>query len=133
MFRWRFSMTKTATGTVTPQLILRFGAGATVTDTARCSITFPSIQTAATDTGDIELEATVRATGASAVVQAVATFHHKGGATGFATLVGPQVVQALSTPFDITVANIKAGLSCHPGATGVWTFQLTQAEAVNIV
>jgi len=130
--RWRFSATKTATGTVTPQLILRFGAGATVTDTARCQVT-GSAQTAATDTCWIDVEAIIRATGASAVVQSVVRIDHKGGVSGFATLVGPQILQSLSTGFDITTANIKAGISIHPGATGAWTFQLVSAEATNTI
>jgi hypothetical protein len=130
--RWRFSVTKTATGTVTPQLAVRFGVGGTVTDTARCAITFPSVQTAATDTGTIDVEAIVRATGASAVVQAVSRFIHKGDTTGFATLACPQVVQALSTGFDITTTGMLAGISVHPGATGAWTFQTVSAEASNL-
>jgi hypothetical protein len=130
--RWRFALTKTATGTVTPQFLIRFGTGATVTDTARCSITFPSIQTAATDTAWGEIDAILRTIGATATVQASMKLHHKGGVSGFATLAGPQIVNVTSTPFDITVASLKAGVSCHPGATGVWTFQIVDADAVNL-
>lgn len=133
ILRWRFSLTKTATGTVTPQLLMRWGAGGTVTDAARCSFT-GAAQTASTDFGFIDVEAVIRATGATTVVQSALAFHHTKGASGFGgTATGPQVLQVLSSQFDATPANTKVGFSCHPGATGVWTFSVVTAEALNIV
>lgn len=133
VMRWRFCLVKTATGTVTPQFIMRFGTGGTVTDTARVSFT-GAAQTATIDGAFIDVEAIYRAAGATAVVVSYLKFEHAKGASGFGgTATGPQILVANSTPFDITASPLVAGFSCHPGATGQWVFQIVDAQAVNTV
>lgn len=132
MLRWRLSGTKTAAGTGVPTWNIRFGTGATITDAARCTATGVA-QTAATDTLFLEVEAAVRIASVSGVVQAVVVQNHRNAASGFQNVATPLIVQSLSTPFDITGATLKAGLSVQPGVSGVWTFQLVKAWATNLI
>ena len=82
----------------------------------------PSLQTAVADSALAELDVTVTAIGATGVLNSTIIMHHKGGSTGVATVVGPEIVMATSTGFDMTAAGMKLGISCNPGASGVFTF-----------
>src|SRR5689334_17367976 len=63
-FRWRFFMTKNALGTGSTTWTLRAGLNGTTSDSAKALFLTPA-QTAATDTGAVEIVAVVRTTGAS--------------------------------------------------------------------
>jgi hypothetical protein len=128
--RWTFAVSKTAAGTATPQFIVRFGTGATITDTARITFT-GAAQTASADNGHFTIQATIRAATATGTVAGVASLLHRGGATGFWAGSGPQIYQVTSTPFDVTGASLVAGVSCNPNTSGAWTFQLVMAEVLN--
>lgn len=127
-----FAATKTAAGTATPILNVRFGTNGTTADTSRCTITF-SAQTAATDTGSFEVWVTFRTVGSgtSAVMQCVGQRRHGASVTGFGNLVS-QTLEVTSGGFDSTVANSIIGVSANGGASASWTIQLVQAELENL-
>jgi hypothetical protein len=130
--RWRLAATKTSAGTAVPAWSMRFGAGATVTDAARCAVT-GTAQTALTDFAVFTIDAVLRATGATCVVQSNWQQEHSNTVSGFQNIAQTVIRQALSTGFDVTVASIKAGLSVNPGTAGVWTFQVIEATAENVI
>ena len=126
-----FNATKTAAGTATPILIVRFGTNGSTADTARLTFTFTA-QTGVTDTGTFEIWITFRAVGAAAVMQGVAQRRHGASITGFGTLVA-QSLAVTSGTFDSAVANSILGVSVNGGASAAWTVQLVQAELQNLV
>jgi len=133
--KWHLGMTKTAAGTATPIFNVRVGTAGTVADTARLTWTLVA-QTALTDTGWCEISVIVRSIGASGVIHGEIMFTHAGNPVGtytqgLATFV-TQVQQSTSSAFDMTVASLIVGISCNPGASGVWTFQHVRAEAMGI-
>lgn len=130
-FRWTFGMTKTAAGTAAPVWIVRVGTAGTTADTARVTFTSPSLQTAAIDTGMVDIVCILRNVGGAGVLQGILTLHHALATTGFASL-GSVVVQAGSVGFDTTVAGTIVGVSVNPGASGVWTHQVVMAEGLNL-
>lgn len=123
-FSWRIGMTKTAAGTAAPVWTLRVGVNGTTADAARCTFTSGSLQTAVVDTGFVEIVGIVRAVGgASGVIAGILTMAHNLAATGLAS-IACVTLQATSATFDNTVANLIVGISCNPGASGVWTHQV---------
>ena len=130
IMRWRLQATKTAAGTAAPVWNIRFGTGGTITDTSRCAYT-DGAQTSVTDTAYWDIRAVVQVASATGVVQSVKVQDHR--KLGFlAATAAPIVGNALSTGFNITGATLSAGLSVNPGTAGVWTFQLIEAEALNL-
>lgn len=128
--RWRLVATKTAAGTATPIFNVRFGTAGTTADTARLTFT-GNAQTAAIDTGSFVIHMIFRAIGGTAVVHGKYELHHQLATTGFSTL-NHNVIQVLSSAFDMTPANTIVGLSVNPGASGVWTFQQVLSEVHNL-
>lgn len=126
--RIRMVMTKTAAGVAAPVWNLRVGTAGTVADAARLTFTGP-IQTAVIDTAIVELYAVLRNGGSVAVLSGGLQLFHNLALTGFATL-GTPVLQAISAAFDATVPNLIVGLSVNPGAAGVWTHTVVEAEMV---
>jgi hypothetical protein len=133
IFRWRFAMTKTGAGVAAPVFTVRVGTGGSTSDTARLTFTLPNAQTAATDTGFCELECIVRTFSSTGVVQGVLEFQHKNTTTGLSTAAQVQIVEVTSSTFDLTVSNSIVGVSCNPGASGVWTFQTVSVVASNLI
>jgi len=129
-YRCRISVAKTAAGTATPIIQLRYGTAAAVTDASICSFTF-SAGTGATDVGEYIVEGVFRSVGAttSAVVQG-GCFLISQPTTGFSSLL--HGVQTTSTGFDSTTATTSLGVSVNGGASAAWTVQLAQAEIFNI-
>ena len=127
-----FNVSKTAAGTATPTLNVRFGTNGTTADTARCAITFTA-QTAATDTGTFEVWTTFRTVGSgtSAVLQCVGQRRHQLTTTGLGNNIA-QTVTVTSGGFDSTVANSIIGVSVNGGTSAAWTVQLVQAELTNL-
>lgn len=130
-FRWRFALTKSAAGTAAPVWKVRVGTAGTTSDTAQLTFTSPSNQTAATDTGFVEIQAVLRNTGASGVLAGILMMTHANQTTGLAS-VQQVVVQTTSSGFDTTTASLIVGVSVDPGASGVWTHQVVTAEMCNI-
>ena len=129
IMKWRFAMTKTAAGIAAPTWIVRVGTLGTTGDAARLTFTGPA-QTAAVDTGFVEILAILRNTGAAGVLAGFLALEHNLATTGFANAESP-VLQATSAGFDTTVAGLKIGVSVNPGASGVWTHQVVSAELLN--
>lgn len=127
-----FQVSKTAAGTATPILTIRFGTAGAIGDTSRCAMTWTA-QTAATDTGIFEVWATFRTigSGTSAVIQCVGQRTHGASVTGFGNLVS-QVVATTGGGFDSTVANSIIGTSVNGGTSAAWTVTLVQAELENL-
>jgi hypothetical protein len=127
--RWRFNMAKTAAGTATSTFDVCFGTAGTTADTARISFTKPA-GTAAADEGFVEIVVTIRSIGATGV--AVGTFQmtHNLSATGHAQ-IPTVVVTTVSSGFDMTVADLIAGVCITTGASDVITIEHVQAEILH--
>lgn len=131
VIKWRLAVTKTAAGTATPVFTVRVGPNGTTADTGR--LTFTGVaQTAATDTGWIEVELLVRSVSATGTIQGTLTFHHFNTTTGLANKAQVQILQSVSGTFDTTAATLIFGLSINPGASGVWTVVQCSAKAFNL-
>jgi hypothetical protein len=124
-FKWRFRLSKTAAGTAANALTIKHGTAQTTADATVITHTFAAA-TAAIDTGIIELDAIVRAAGASTVLQSSMALYHQ--SAGFTT-AGNIFLTATSAAFDSTVANSILGVADNPGTAGVWTFQMISVEA----
>lgn len=127
---WQFSMTKTAAGTAASVFNVRFGSGV-IGDGARLVFTLPA-QTAAVDTGYVTIDAIFRAIGATAVVHGVLTFQHINTTTGLINIAQVRILQVLSAAFDASAGGLVVGVSCNPGAAGVWTYQMVAGQAINL-
>jgi len=131
ILKWRIYMTKTAAGTAAPVWIVRVGTAGTTADAARLTFTQVALQTAAVDTGFVEITAILRNVGAAGVLAGGLCMQHVLAATGFSTLT-ENVMQVTSAGFDTTVAGTIIGVSVNPGAAGVWTHQVIKSEMLNI-
>ena len=131
-YHLRFDMVKTAAGTATPILIIRFGTAGTVADTARLTFTFTA-GSAAADTGMFEVWAHWRVVGASSVLTGVASLNHALAATGLTTggTGGQFQVAVTSSAFDSTVAASYIGASFNGGTSFAGTNTLVQAEVTH--
>lgn len=130
-FRWRFRMSKTGAGVAAATFNIRTGTAGAVGDASRCLYTFGA-QSAVADDGFVELEANFRAVGASAVLNSFMRFEHTNASTGLDTTLAANIPRrsvVLSSAFDATPAGTIIGVSCNPGAAGVWTFQLVSVDA----
>ena len=131
-FRWTFGATKGAAGTTAPTFIIRYGTAGSTADTAR--VTMTGAQTAVADSGLFQVDATFRATGASAVLQGRTWIDNFASATtGFKTTAATTLIEATSGTFDSTPANSIIGLSVNPGASGAWVVNLVTVEAFNLL
>jgi microcystin-dependent protein len=135
ILRWRLLVTKTAAGVATPVVNVRFGTAGTIADTARLTWTWAA-QTAAVDTAWVDITAVVRSVSATGTVTG-GLMQNKNSTTttGFTSRASgqEQIFTTTSATFDNTAAGLIAGLSVNPGASGVWTFTIVSAEAINLV
>lgn len=126
-----FDVTKSAAGTATPILIVRFGTAGAVTDAAILTFTF-NLQTAVADNGTFEIFVTFRTigSGTSAVLQGQAILRHNLAITGLGSVnpTGWQQVIVTSSGFNSTPANSIIGVSVNGGASAAWTITQVQAE-----
>lgn len=129
--RWVVGLTKTAAGIAVPIFNIRFGTAGAIADTARCIFPAGLAQTGAADSARITISATVRTYSATGIVQGSMGGDHRLAATGFS--LGGFAAEATSAAFDLTVANLKAGISMNPGASAVWTVTNCSVEGVNLV
>jgi hypothetical protein len=130
VFRFRFQISKTAAGTASISFSIRIGTLGTVADAAVLTFALP-VGTAVADDAVVEIEMTVRAVGASAVVQGTLTLIHNLASTGFAT-VPCVVLKATSAAFNSTTANLIVSASCLTAAATVLTFNQVSVKAENL-
>jgi hypothetical protein len=130
--RWTLRMTKTAAGTAAPVYTVRVGTAGTTADTGR--LTFTGLaQTAAADTGYHEVEVIIDSYGASGTVRGVCLTSHQNTTTGLQNNAQSQALIGTSpSAHDQTAAGLIYGLSCNPGASGVWTFQVISSRAFGL-
>lgn len=132
IYRCMFYATKTAAGTATPILTIRYGVNASTADTSRCALTFTA-GTGAIDTG--MFEATIIfvsvGSGTTAVIKGVGRVTHALAATGFVN-VNDGMATNTGAGFDSTVANSKIGMSVNGGTSASWTIQVVQSELRNV-
>jgi len=131
VFIIRLGLTKTAAGVATPIFNLRFGTAGSTADTSRATFTFLA-QTAVVDQGYAEIQVLIQTVSVTGTIHASVNFEHKLATTGFATAAQVQMFESTSAAFDLTVANLKIGLSVNPGTAGVWTFQTATIEGYNL-
>lgn len=130
MFRWRFNMTKTAAGIASSVFDIAVGVAGTIADTARCSFTKPA-GTAVADEAWVGINAIVRASGLNGILVAEFVLMHNLSATGHAP-VPCVVLNSVSAPFDMTVANLNLGICVTPGASDNLTFQMVMSEVWDV-
>lgn len=124
----KFDSVKTAAGTATPVITVRFGTAGTTSDTSRNAMTLAA-QTAAADTATFDVTVVVRTAGASGVTQATCQLSHVLDSTGYST--GGASVQNTSSAFDLTVANLGIGVSFNGGGSHSGTLQFLSAILEN--
>lgn len=131
MFRWKWSMTKTAAGTATSTIDVAVGTAGTTSDTARVSFTKPA-GTAAADEAWCEVNVTCRGPlSASGIFVGEFRMIHNLASTGHA-VIPCVVVNTVSSAFDVTTANLIVGLCITTGTSDAITIQMVQAEALNL-
>lgn len=129
-YRCKFNIVKTNAGTAAPVITVRVGTAATTADTSRAVMTFAA-QTAVVDEGVVEIECVFRASGATAVIQALGTLGHRLATTGLSTANHSTAINT-GGAFDVTGANLKIGVSVNGGASASWTVSLVSAELENL-
>lgn len=128
-YRLTFDVVKTAAGTATPIITVRYGTAGTTGDTSRASFTFGA-GTAAVDTGQLEVICVFRTVGSgtSAIIQGRANLTSNLATTGLSNAI--KCVTNTGGGFDSTVANSIIGVSYNGGASASHTVQLVRAELV---
>lgn len=129
-----FDMVKTAAGTATPIVNIRFGTAGTTADASVCTMTFAA-GTAAVDTGKFTVVANFRSAGSgtSAVVAGSTMINHALAATGL-TATGASGTGQITTVgggFNSTTANSTIGVSFNGGTAFSGTCTYVQARLFN--
>lgn len=131
IFEWEFNMTKTGAGIAASTFDIAFGTSGTTSDTARVSFTKPG-GSGVIDEAWVKIKAIVRGPlSASGIVVGEFTLIHNLSATGHA-LIPCVVVNTISGTFDVTVANLVAGVCITSGASDAITIQMVTAQAYNL-
>ena len=132
--RWLIHATKTAFGTATPIIRIRTGTNGSISDSAKCSLTFDA-QTANADEAWIEIEMMFRSVGTStsAVAVAVGKISHEGGTTGFSTK-NPSIASAVSSGFNSNPAGNASyiGLAINAGTSAAWSIDYVRGRLENL-
>jgi hypothetical protein len=129
-FKWRFAMTKTGAGVAAPTWSVRSGTLGTVADSQKILFTSPAAQTAVNDAGIVDITAILYSLGVGGVIAGALSLIHNLAATGLS--VQQIVALQVNGNIDTTIPNLIVGVSCNPGAAGVWTHQLVAAEVANM-
>lgn len=130
IYSCELAFSKTAAGTATPIINLRFGTAGTTSDTSRGTYTF-SAGTAATDQFRLRIRALFRSVGSG--TSAVIASHCEAVSqptTGFSSLL--KGIWQVSSGFDSTVANSGIGVSVNGGASASWTLYQVIASLENV-
>lgn len=130
-FRWRFNMTKTASGSAASTIDVCVGTAGTTADAARVSFTKPA-GTAVADEGWVEVFVNCRGPlSASGIFAGEMIVSHNLSATGH-MVIPVACVNTISSGFDVTTANLIVGLCITTGSADAITIQMVQAEAWNL-
>lgn len=129
-FVWRISLSKTAASTAAFTFNVRVGTNGTTADTSRLAFT-TGAQTAAADTGTIDIIATVRSVGASSTMAGNLRMTHNLATTGLLTIAANSINNTSGT-FDNTVNDLIVGVSLTTGASHNVTIQQVQANTYNL-
>jgi hypothetical protein len=126
-YRCRFDVTKTAAGTATPIITVRFGTNGSTSDTGIHTLTFGA-GTTAIDVGVFDVFVNFRTigSGTSAVTEAIARLTSNLTTTGLSNAV--KAVVSTSSGFNSTVANSIIGCSYNGGTSAAHTIQLVRSE-----
>lgn len=127
-FLWQIVASKTAAGTATPIYRIRIGANASTADTSRLTLTGPA-QTAAISNGTLFVSVTVRAIGASTIIQGAAWWDKSASNAGFANNISGHAVGTSAAFSDSGIAGQFIGLSINGGASAAWTITQVTSEA----
>jgi hypothetical protein len=130
IYRCRFDVVKTAAGVAAPVLTLRAGTTGSTTDAAAATLTFAA-QTGVIDEGEFLVEATFRAVGASAQVQAKGTLFHRLVTTGLNVTATYTKVLNLGSTFSSTAVT-RVGLSINGGTSASWTTTEVVSELIGL-
>lgn len=129
-----FDMVKTAAGTATPIVNLRFGTAGTVADASICTMTFAA-GTAVADTGKLTVVGTLRSAGSgtTAVMVGSTMINHALAATGLTTTgaSGTGQITTVGGGFNSTVANSILSVSFNGGTGFSGTNNFVQARLLN--
>ena len=130
-YRLLFDMVKTAAGTATPIINVRFGTNGSTADTSILTFTYGA-GTAAADTGQFELNLHFRAVGSgtSAIVVGTIQCRHALAATGLTSTGASGMGQftTVSSGFNSTTAGAILGVSFNGGASFSGTNTVVQAK-----
>lgn len=132
-YRLSFDMVKTAAGTATPILNIRFGTTGSLSDTARLVFTFAA-GTALVDTGIFEVLVHVRTASAVGVMAGRTNLRHHLAATGLTTTgaSGTGIILVTSAAFDMTVPGSQIGASFNGGASFAGTLTCLDTILENV-
>lgn len=125
-FRWRFDIVKTGAGTASSVIDIATGTAGTTSDTARVSFTKPA-GTAVIDTGYVQVDATVRAIGASTVISGTIEVGHNLATTGH--MAQQQFVSTVDSGSYDSTTHLFIGLCLTTGASDAITIKNMNAEA----
>ena len=129
-----FDMVKTAAGTATPIVNIRFGTAGTVADASICTMTFAA-GTAAVDTGKFTVVGTLRSAGSgtSAVMVGSSMINHALAATGITATgaSGTGQITTVGSGFNSTVSNSYLSVSFNGGTSFSGTNNYVQARLLN--
>ena len=129
-----FDIVKTAAGTATPIVNLRFGTAGTVADASICTMTFAA-GTAVADTGKLTVVGTLRSAGAgtTAVMVGSTMINHALAATGLTTTgaSGTGQITTVGGGFNSTQTNAYLSVSFNGGASFSGTNNYVQARLLN--
>ena len=129
-----FDMVKTAAGTATPIINIRYGTAGTTADASICAMTFAA-GTAAVDTGKFTVVGTLRSAGAgtSAVMVGSAMCNHALAATGLTATgaSGTGQITTVGSGFNSTPANSILSVSFNGGTSFSGTCNFVQARLLN--
>jgi len=127
IFRWKFSMTKTAAGVATSTIDICVGTAGTTADTARVAFTKPA-GTAAADEALVSVVGVLRA---ADVIAGQMTLIHNLASTGHAQ-IPCVVVNTTSASFDMSGDGLVVGLCLTSGASDAITIEMVEAECTNL-
>jgi hypothetical protein len=132
VLRWRLAVTKTGAGTTAGcAVIVKLGTAGSTADTSVLTFTFGT-PTGVIDTAYFDVEVVCRGPlSASGVLAGIARMTHNLAATGFSTLPA-EAIAVVSSAFDVTTANLIAGLTITTTTASAWTVKLVTAEAKNL-
>ena len=129
-----FDMVKTAAGTATPIVNIRFGTLGTVADATVCTMTF-AIGTNAVDTGKFTIVGTLRSAGAgtTAIMVGSTMINHALAATGLTTTgaSGTGQITTVGGGFNSTPVNSYLSVSFNGGSGFSGTCNYVQSRLFN--